>query len=83
MSQDTIEEDEEEITWEEVVGWLEFGCWTTLALAPMLYYVNGPAVSTDQSVVRTALVCLAAAGAVGIRGYKLVRDGGWMKRGGG
>jgi hypothetical protein len=47
--------------------WLEFGCWTTLALAPFLYYINGPAVSEDQFVVRTALVVLAACGAVGLR----------------
>ena len=48
-------------------GWLEFCCWTTLALAPFLYWVNGPAVSTDQLVVRTALVVIAAVGAIGLR----------------
>lgn len=53
------------LTREEVLGWFEFGCWVVLALTPMLYYVNGPAVSTDQLVTRAALVTLSAIGAVG------------------
>jgi hypothetical protein len=60
---------DEELSPAEVRGWAEFACWTTLALAPFLYWVNGPAVSTDQFVVRTGLVVLAACGAVGLRGY--------------
>jgi hypothetical protein len=51
----------------EMRSWLEFACWTTLALAPFLYWVNGPAVSTDQFVVRIGLVILAACGALGLR----------------
>lgn len=31
---------------------LESGAWITLLLAPLLYYVNGPAVSTDQWLMR-------------------------------
>jgi hypothetical protein len=58
---------EPELTAREIRGWAEFCCWTTLALAPFLYWVNGPAVSTDQFVVRTALVVPAAGGAVGLR----------------
>lgn len=60
---------DDEISPAELRYWLEFGCWTTLALAPFLYWVNGPAVSEDQFVVRTALVVLAACGAVGLRSY--------------
>ncbi|HQU41810.1 MAG: hypothetical protein B7Z73_05410 [Planctomycetia bacterium 21-64-5] len=56
-----------ELTPREIRQWAEFCCWTTLALAPFLYWVNGPAVSTDQFVVRTALVALAAAGAITLR----------------
>ena len=59
-----------EITTTEVLGWLEFGSWTTLALAPFLYWVNGPAVSQDQFVVRTGLVCLATVGALGLTGRR-------------
>ena len=38
-----------------------------LVLAPILYYVNGPSVSTDQLVVRTALIVLSTTGAVVLR----------------
>ena len=51
----------------ELLPWLELGCWTVLLLAPVLYYVNGPSVSTDQAVVRTGLVILAAVGAATLR----------------
>ncbi|HVA48853.1 MAG TPA: hypothetical protein VNH11_20975 [Pirellulales bacterium] len=68
-------EQEHELTPREVRQWAEFCCWTTLALAPFLYWVNGPAVSTDQFVVRTALVALAAAGAGTLRLFA------WRNRG--
>lgn len=73
----TDQEPEPELTPREIRGWAEFCCWTTLALAPFLYWVNGPAVSTDQFVVRTGLVVLAACGAVGLRLFA------WLRRGGG
>lgn len=57
----------DDISLDEMLPWLEFGCWTALVLAPILYYVNGPSVSTDQAVVRFGLVMLAAAGAVILR----------------
>ena len=56
-------QEEQELTTAEILGWLEFSCWTMLLLAPVLYYVNGPSVSTDQLVVRSALVVLSALGA--------------------
>ena len=64
-----VREPEPELTPAEIRGWLEFGCWTTLALTPFLYWANGPAVSQDQLVTRIALVVLAAIGAVGLRLY--------------
>ena len=55
--------------------WLaEFSCWTMVALAPLLTWVNGPAVSTDQFVVRTAVFCLALAGALGLRTASVIRN---------
>ncbi len=58
-----------ELTNCELRGWIEFGCWTTLLLAPILSWVNGPAVSMDQAVSRTGLVVAAALGAAGLRLY--------------
>jgi hypothetical protein len=51
----------------ELFYYIEFGCWTVLLLAPFLYWVNGPAVSTDQLVVRTTVVIIAACGVIGFR----------------
>ena len=56
-----------EIDRDDVVHWAEFACWTALALMPFLQWVNGPSVSTDQAVVRTALVVLAVTGCVVLR----------------
>jgi hypothetical protein len=68
MNEDRVDEREKgELTPQELRGWMEFCCWTTLAIAPLLYWVNGPAVSTDQFVVRTALVVIAATGAIVLR----------------
>jgi hypothetical protein len=57
----------ETLTNEEIPGWIEFSCWTMLVLTPVLYYVNGPAVSPDQLVVRTALVIVALIGGASLR----------------
>lgn len=61
------EHDEVSIERDEVLGWIEFGCWTALALTPFLYWVNGPAVSQDQLVVRWAVVIIAIVGGAGLR----------------
>lgn len=55
-----------ELSTDEILGWIEFACWTMLALTPMLYYVNGPAVSTDQLVTRSILTVVSALGAAGL-----------------
>jgi hypothetical protein len=64
--------DDEPLELDEILRWAEFACWTTLALAPFLYWVNGPAVSHDQFVVRSGLVVIAILGAFGLRARKLL-----------
>ncbi len=54
---------------------IEFGCWVLILLFPVLYWVHGPAVSPDQWFVRTGLVVLAVAGAVGARLVRWHRTG--------
>jgi hypothetical protein len=61
------QQEDPEITTEEFLGWMEFGCWSALIMAPLIYWLQGPSVSTDQFVVRTALVILAAVGGVVLR----------------
>ncbi len=56
----------QELSTNEILGWVEFGSWMLLALTPMLYVVNGPAVSTDQLVMRSALTILSALVATGL-----------------
>jgi len=59
--------EDEPLTPQEIAYWAEFACWTVVVLWPFLYWVNGPAVSTDQLVVRTALVVLSLIGAITLR----------------
>jgi hypothetical protein len=51
----------------------EFGCWTMVVLAPILTWVNGPSVSTDQFVVRTGVFSLALTCGIGLRIFKVLR----------
>lgn len=51
----------------------EFCCWTMVVLAPLLTWVNGPAVSTDQFVVRTVVFALALTGGICLRVTNIVR----------
>lgn len=60
----------------DVVQLVEYGCWFVLGLAPVLYWVNGPAVSTDQLVVRSVLVAMALGAAAALRLVKLGGVGG-------
>lgn len=51
----------------ELLPLIEFGCWTAILLFPLLYYVNGPSVSIDQTVVRTILIFMTIIGAIVLR----------------
>ena len=66
-----MQEVERPIRFHEIAPLLEVGCWTILALAPVLRLVNGPAVSADQLIVQIGLVCIGAVGAVALRIYNL------------
>jgi hypothetical protein len=71
--------DQAPFTTRDLLGWLEFGCWTLLVLAPVLYRLHGPSVSTDQFVVRTGLVLCSALGAVVLRFLRRRRVQGLSK----
>ncbi|MGO8752624.1 MAG: hypothetical protein ACLQNE_42330 [Thermoguttaceae bacterium] len=68
-----MNEQEEQLEPVDPWFWAEFCCWTMVVLAPILTWVNGPAVSTDQFVVRVAVFVAALAGGSGIRVGKIVR----------
>lgn len=63
MSPPPSPDDDEEITWEELLSHLEFGCWTAIVLIPIIYYVQGPSVSQDQLVMRSIVTATAVIGA--------------------
>lgn len=64
---------------DEVVGWAEFCCWSALAMAPIIYWLQGSSVSNDQFVVRKALVICAAAGGIVLRTRAISRRRGSPK----
>ena len=51
----------------------EFACWFAVVLSPVLTWFNGPAVSTDQAVVRTAVFILALTGGIALTTSRLFR----------
>jgi hypothetical protein len=59
----------DEIRFRDAAPALEFMCWTVLALAPFLRWVNGPAVSTDQFVTHITVLTIALTGAIALRIY--------------
>lgn len=61
------DDDEDEIDTKDILVWIECGCWIALALTPFLYWVNGPAVSQDQLVVRWIVVVVALVGGMVLR----------------
>jgi len=64
--------DDEEMTWCEVANWTESFGWNTLFLWPLLYWINGGAVSSDQATTRILLLSFAGVSAVGITAWKKV-----------
>ena len=55
----------------------EFCCWFVVVLAPILTWVNGPSVSTDQFVVRTFVFCAALTGGIVLSVANFIR---WRRR---
>jgi hypothetical protein len=57
MALDDIDEDR--IATSEVLSSAEYFSWCVLILAPIVFYLNGPAVSLDQRIVRIGLVAVS------------------------
>ena len=57
----------------EILGWAEFGAWSALVMTPIIWWLQGPSVSTDQFVVRTGLIVISAGTAVALRARALVQ----------
>jgi hypothetical protein len=59
--------DEEEIDVGEMLAWAEFCAWSALLITPIVWWLQGPSVSIDQLVVRTALVIISGLAGIGLR----------------
>lgn len=57
----------------QITQWVEFSAWSSLVMTPIIWWLQGPSVSTDQFVVRTALVAVSACVAVGLRGWVVLQ----------
>jgi hypothetical protein len=56
-----------EVRFRDIASAIEFACWTVVALAPLLRWVNGAAVTNDQFVIQIGLTSVALVGAISLR----------------
>ena len=70
---DPLGKADDELDLHEILGWAEFCAWAALVMTPIIWWLQGPSVSTDQFVVRTGLVVISATVAVGLRGWTLLQ----------
>ena len=88
LERDQAELRDEEISLEDFLGWAEFCAWAALMMTPIIWWLQGESVSTDQFVVRCSLVVISAVAGVGLRVWAIARKryraaGGGVSREGG
>jgi hypothetical protein len=57
----------------ETVGWTELFAWMAFAMTPIIWWLQGPSVSTDQFIVRCALLSGSGCAAVALRAAAVLR----------
>lgn len=62
-----------EVHFRDVAPAIEFVCWVVAVLVPLLRWINGPPVTSDQAAVQAVLFGFAVLGAVGLRLYQVLR----------
>jgi len=67
MDDEKVTQNDDELSAEEMLYWLEFCAWSALVMTPIIWWLQGASVSTDQFVVRTGLVVISAVVGVGLR----------------
>jgi hypothetical protein len=70
-----MDQPDDDISLPELLYWVERASWMALVMCPIIWWLQGPSVSTDQFVVRTSLIVISAAVAAGFR----IRAW-WLKR---
>jgi len=69
----TLDNSGDEISVTELRVWAEFGAWCAFVMAPMIWWLQGPSVSTDQFVVRTGLVIVSFVVGLGMRIWAIIQ----------
>lgn len=67
------DEDLDTVDVAEILHWVEFCAWSALVMTPIIWWLQGPSVSTDQFVVRTGLIVISASIAIGLRTWALIQ----------
>ena len=62
-----------DIHFRDIAPAIEFVCWIVVELAPILWLINGAAVTGDQFVIQIALFSVALIAAMGLRVYQIWR----------
>jgi hypothetical protein len=69
----TLEASEDDISITELRVWDEFGAWCAVVMTPVIWWLQGPSVSTDQFVVRTGLIVISLLTGVGLRIWAIIQ----------
>ena len=56
----------------QVRVWAEFCAWCAFVMTPIIWWLQGPSVSTDQAVVRTGLLVLSLVVGLSLRIWAIV-----------
>ena len=64
-----VDQSETDLNIPRLCGRVEVGCWTMLAMTPIIWWLQGPSVSTDQFAVRIGLVVVSAITGSGLRAW--------------
>jgi hypothetical protein len=63
----------ERVHFSDILPSIEFASWMVAALALMLRFINGPAVTGDQFLIHITLLSLALASCIILRAYSYFR----------
>lgn len=69
----TLPTPDDDISLTELRVWGEFGAWCAFVMAPIIWWLQGASVSTDQFVVRTGLIAISFLVGLGLRIWAIMQ----------
>ncbi len=70
--------DTEKLSWGQIMRTAELFCWFALFMIPLLYWISGAAVSTDQAWIRTSMIIVASVVVLSSATYRMWHR--WQRR---